>query len=207
MAELSIVFISSSDVVLEFRFFGPGNIEWVVVHFVECHSNQYVLLLLLGLRVGVEEIIEDVFKRLYFINWAFFLFLFLSLHSGLSRDAETLLCLLGCASSFRFRTTGFRALHNFGFPCPVKGFSTRICRVPLIVKVSSIPLLVSKVSLGILNLFGKLLDRFCHSFLQPRLEEEEECNEDKDVEEEKDELEPEQILFDEIFEVVFYCSD
>ena len=102
-------------------------------------------------------------------------------------------------------------MRHFGFSRPVEGISTtefRICRVPVTVKVSSIPRLFSKSTLvWILNILGELLDRFCHSFLQPRLEEEEECNEDKDEEEEQDELEPEQILIDELFEVAFNYGD
>lgn len=69
---------------------------------------------------------------------------------------------------------------------------------------TTIKLLVPFLELhfGILDRLRQLLNRSCYSRLQPRFEEEEEGYEDENVEEEQDELEPEQIVVDELFEVV-----
>ena len=54
------------------------NVEWVDIHLVEGHADKDVLLLLLGLGVGVEEVIEDIFEGFYFVNGALLLLLGLS---------------------------------------------------------------------------------------------------------------------------------
>ena len=59
-------------------------------------------------------------------------------------------------------------------------------------------LLVVEILLWVLDLSCQFLDWFCDSSLESRFKEEEECDEDEDVEEEQDDLEPHQVLFYEI---------
>ena len=47
--------------------------ERVDVHLMESHTDKNVLLLLLGLRIGIEEIVEDVFKGFDLIDRPFLL--------------------------------------------------------------------------------------------------------------------------------------
>ena len=49
------------------------NMERVDVHFMESHADKNVLLLLLGLRIGIEEIVEDVFECFDLVNRPFLL--------------------------------------------------------------------------------------------------------------------------------------
>ena len=56
-------------------------------------------------------------------------------------------------------------------------------------------LLVVEILLWVLDLSCQFLDWFCDSSLESRFKEEEECDEDEDVEEEQDDLEPHQVAF------------
>jgi len=65
---------------------------------------------------------------------------------------------------------------------------------------SCVEVLVALLELNfwVLDSLGQILDRFRNPCLQSGLEEEEEGNEDKDVEEQQDQLEPEQVIVNEL---------
>jgi len=69
----AIVFIRIASIVNGVGSVHAWDMEWVDVHLMESHADKNVLLLLLGLRIGIEEIVEDVFQSFDLIDGSFLL--------------------------------------------------------------------------------------------------------------------------------------
>ena len=197
MTELIVVFLSFGNIVRQVWDSAIWSVEWIDACLMRSHADKDVFLWLLCFSIGIEEGIEDSFKGLNLVNWSLLLRLVCILHMShvrITREAEHCNGQTGWLSATRFfRIVGhyrrITTLHisSSGFKWASVSLSTL---TSLSLQLIEVLLTIVEEILGVLDLVSEVLDWFGDSDLQSWLEEEEEGDEDEDIEEKQDDLEP-----------------